>query len=272
MIHSGKSARTRTAVAVPRSKSPPRARAAARVGPLGILACCMLTAFACGRAVRQTPAPDALPGEATPSVAVDPDAVCDDLSIAQQQVVEIAKALSLESRILVMDEPSATLTPQEVERLFAVIRDLRAQGIGIIYISHRIDEIFQIADRRGRRCHAVHRLRARLPRAHQGSAFSELAQTVVSARRSQALIASSSAASVSLSIVWSRSTRHSCTRARAVDFRTLTIAASTFASWFSICASTPSTQLVIVIVQRFTRFMGNLLCLVEQGACQFEKH
>ena len=80
-------------------------------------------------------------------VDVDPDAVCGDLSVAQQQVVEIAKALSLEARILVMDEPSATLTPQEVERLFAVIRDLRAQGIGIIYISHRIDEIFQIADR-----------------------------------------------------------------------------------------------------------------------------
>ena len=73
MIHSGNSARTRTAVAVPGSKSPPRARAAARVGPLGILACCMLTAFACGRAVRQTPAPDALPGETTPSVVVDPD-------------------------------------------------------------------------------------------------------------------------------------------------------------------------------------------------------
>ena len=60
--------------------------------------------------------------------------------------------------------------------------------------------------------------------------------------RSQALIASSSAARVSLSVVWSRSTRLSCTRARAVDFRTLTIAASTFASWFSICASTPSTH------------------------------
>jgi len=80
-------------------------------------------------------------------VAVSPDALCGDLSVAHQQVVEIAKALSLDARILVMDEPSATLTPQEVERLFEVIRDLKAQGIGIIYISHRIDEIFQIADR-----------------------------------------------------------------------------------------------------------------------------
>ena len=80
-------------------------------------------------------------------VRVDPDGLCGDLSVAQQQAVEIAKALNLDARIVVMDEPSATLTPQEVRRLFAIISDLRSQGIGIIYISHRIDEIFQIADR-----------------------------------------------------------------------------------------------------------------------------
>lgn len=68
------------------------------------------------------------------------------LSIAQQQLVEIAKALSQDVRILVMDEPSAALTPQEVRSLFAIIRELRSQGIGIIYISHRLDEIFDIAD------------------------------------------------------------------------------------------------------------------------------
>ena len=80
-------------------------------------------------------------------VRIDPDERCRDLSVAQQQVVEIAKALSLNARILVMDEPSATLTPQEVDRLFAVIRDLKSRGIGVIYISHRLDEIFRIADR-----------------------------------------------------------------------------------------------------------------------------
>ncbi len=80
-------------------------------------------------------------------VPVDPDAPCRTLTIAQQQVVEIAKALSLDARIIVMDEPSATLTGQEVARLFAVIRDLRAQGIGVVYISHRLDEVFEIADR-----------------------------------------------------------------------------------------------------------------------------
>src|SRR5205085_7389371 len=69
------------------------------------------------------------------------------LTIAQQQAVEIAKALSLDARILVMDEPSATLTPSEVDRLLAVIRDLKRHGLGIVYVSHRLDEVFAIADR-----------------------------------------------------------------------------------------------------------------------------
>jgi ribose transport system ATP-binding protein len=81
------------------------------------------------------------------AVNVDPEARCRDLSVAQQQVVEIAKALSLEARIVVMDEPSATLTTQEVERLGSVIRELQEHGIGIIYVSHRLEEVFGIADR-----------------------------------------------------------------------------------------------------------------------------
>jgi ribose transport system ATP-binding protein len=80
-------------------------------------------------------------------VAIDPETPCRLLSVAQQQVVEIAKALAQNVRIIVMDEPSATLTPQEVERLFVIIRDLKRQGIGVIYISHRLDEIYAIADR-----------------------------------------------------------------------------------------------------------------------------
>jgi ribose transport system ATP-binding protein len=79
-------------------------------------------------------------------VGIDLDVPCRQLSVGQQQLVEIAKALSLKARIIVMDEPSATLTPPEVSRLFAIIRDLKAQH-GIIYISHRLDEIFEIADR-----------------------------------------------------------------------------------------------------------------------------
>ncbi len=80
-------------------------------------------------------------------VEIDPEKPCRQLSVAQQQIVEIAKALSRDARIIVMDEPSATLTPEEVEHLFDVIRDLKSRGIGVIYISHRLDEIDEIADR-----------------------------------------------------------------------------------------------------------------------------
>ncbi len=78
---------------------------------------------------------------------IDPDEKCGRLTVAQQQAVEITKALTFDARILVMDEPSAVLTDQEVERLFEVVRDLRESGIGIIYISHRLDEIDALADR-----------------------------------------------------------------------------------------------------------------------------
>lgn len=73
--------------------------------------------------------------------------LCKYMSVAQQQTVEIAKALSERARILVMDEPTASLTPQEVEKLMQIIEDLRRQQIGVVYISHRLDEVFRIADR-----------------------------------------------------------------------------------------------------------------------------
>src|ERR1700736_5082673 len=69
------------------------------------------------------------------------------LSVAQQQMVEIAKALSTRARVIFMDEPSAALTENEVQKLFAVIRALRRDGVAIVYISHRLEEVFQIADR-----------------------------------------------------------------------------------------------------------------------------
>jgi ribose transport system ATP-binding protein len=80
-------------------------------------------------------------------IEINPSSICNDLSTAEQQIVEIVKALSSDVRLLVMDEPSATLTPQEVEGLFKIIKDLQKQGIGIVYISHRLDEIFDIANR-----------------------------------------------------------------------------------------------------------------------------
>jgi len=70
-----------------------------------------------------------------------------ECSVAQQQMVEIAKAISFNSKIIVMDEPSATLTDHELEALFDLIRELKRQGIGMIYISHRLEEVFEIGDR-----------------------------------------------------------------------------------------------------------------------------
>ena len=75
------------------------------------------------------------------------EAKCKHLTVAQQQLVEIGKALALDARIVVMDEPTAALTHQEVEHLFDIIAELKRQGIGVIYISHRLEEIEQIADR-----------------------------------------------------------------------------------------------------------------------------
>ncbi len=69
------------------------------------------------------------------------------LTIAQQQMIEVAKALSLNSRIIIMDEPSAVLTPYELEKLFEVIIQLKNEGVSFIYISHRLEEVFRIADR-----------------------------------------------------------------------------------------------------------------------------
>jgi len=78
---------------------------------------------------------------------IDPEAPCRSLSVAQQQLVEIAKALAQNARILVMDEPTAALSGREVEKLLAIVRDLRGQGLGIIYVSHRLDEVFAVCDR-----------------------------------------------------------------------------------------------------------------------------
>ena len=72
--------------------------------------------------------------------------VC-ECSVAQQQMIEIAKALSVNAKIIVMDEPSATLTEHELEALFELVRTVKNEGIGVIYISHRLEEVFEIGDR-----------------------------------------------------------------------------------------------------------------------------
>ena len=79
-------------------------------------------------------------------INIHPQTQVRDLSVANRQMVEIAKAVSYESDVLIMDEPTSTLTEREVQHLFTIIRDLRAQGIGIVYITHKMNELFEIAD------------------------------------------------------------------------------------------------------------------------------
>jgi simple sugar transport system ATP-binding protein len=94
--------------------------------------------------------------------AIDPDARIQDISVGQQQRVEILKALYRRADILILDEPTAVLTPQEAEELFAILRTLVREGISIIFISHKLNEVLEIADRitvlrRGRKIDTVPR-------------------------------------------------------------------------------------------------------------------
>jgi len=80
-------------------------------------------------------------------LTIDPSALMGDLTVVEREIVEIVKAVSSNARIIVMDEPTAAMTPNEVDILFDIVNTLRKQNVGIIYISHRLDEIFQIAQR-----------------------------------------------------------------------------------------------------------------------------
>ncbi|KRB59464.1 D-ribose transporter ATP-binding protein [Rhizobium sp. Root708] len=80
------------------------------------------------------------------NIDIDPEIQVRYLSVASRQMVEIAKAVSYNSDVLIMDEPTSALTEREVEHLFRIIRDLRARGIGIVYITHKMNELFEIAD------------------------------------------------------------------------------------------------------------------------------
>jgi len=81
------------------------------------------------------------------SIDIDPETIVQDLSVAEQQLVEIAKAMSSESTLLIMDEPTAALGLAETQRLMELIRQLASQGKAILYISHRLDEVYEVADR-----------------------------------------------------------------------------------------------------------------------------
>ena len=81
------------------------------------------------------------------NLRLNPGTKASELTVAKQQMVEIAKALSFDSQVLIMDEPTAALTNAEIDELFRIIRDLRSKGVGIVYISHRLEELKQICDR-----------------------------------------------------------------------------------------------------------------------------
>jgi len=78
---------------------------------------------------------------------IDTNRPCGELSIGQQQLVEIARALSLNARVLIMDEPTAALTVHEAERLFEIMRELKADGVAVVYVSHRLEELFRVCDK-----------------------------------------------------------------------------------------------------------------------------
>ena len=80
-------------------------------------------------------------------IDLDPEARIASLRVGEQQLVEIAKALSIEARILIMDEPTSALSPAECERLFGIVRQLAGEGVAIVYISHRLDEVMHLGDR-----------------------------------------------------------------------------------------------------------------------------
>ena len=78
---------------------------------------------------------------------IKPMALVRDLSVAEQQMVEIARALSMQSRLIVMDEPTSALSSTEVKKLFRIVRDLKAQGISTIFVTHRLEEVMELCDR-----------------------------------------------------------------------------------------------------------------------------
>lgn len=79
--------------------------------------------------------------------SIRPNTIVEDLSIAQQQMVEIVRALSINAKIIIMDEPTASISDEDTQKLFSVIKKLKYKGVSVIYISHRLEEIFQIADK-----------------------------------------------------------------------------------------------------------------------------
>jgi len=126
------------------------------VGPMTVTENVMLAGVGLGRADRRAARSEVLDTAQRIGVHVDPDATVESLSVGERQRVEILKALYHQCRVLILDEPTAVLVPQDVRALFATIRRLTAGGMGVVFISHKLHEVVEIADRvtvlrRGRR-------------------------------------------------------------------------------------------------------------------------
>ena len=117
------------------------------VGPMTVTENVMLAAVGLGAVDRRAARVSVQDTAARLGLHVDPDARVEQLSVGERQRVEILKALHHDCRVLILDEPTAVLTPLDVEALFATIRRLRSEGIGIVFISHKLREVVAIADR-----------------------------------------------------------------------------------------------------------------------------
>ena len=117
------------------------------VGPMTVTENVMLASVGFGAVDRRGARARVAATAARIGVHVDPDARVERLSVGQRQRVEIIKALHHDCRVLILDEPTAVLTPQDVDALFTTVRRLRAEGIGVVFITHKLREVVAIADR-----------------------------------------------------------------------------------------------------------------------------
>jgi simple sugar transport system ATP-binding protein len=117
------------------------------VGPMTVTENVMLASVGLGAVDRRAAREAVAETAARIGVPVDPDARVERLSVGQRQRVEIIKALHHECRVLILDEPTAVLTPQDADALFSTVRRLRAEGIGVVFITHKLREVVAIADR-----------------------------------------------------------------------------------------------------------------------------